>query len=104
MRVNSNLIELLSEGVLTLIVCQVVFWSIYKTNNHYPKAYGRVVGVFLVCYAICRFCVEYVKYYRGAKDYILEIFSFGQFFMIGFAIVGVIMILRSLAPRHHGRA
>lgn len=102
-RVNSNLIELVSEGVLTLIVCQVVFWSLYKKKNGYPHSHGRVVGVFLVCYAICRFGVEYFKYYRGARDYILDIFSFGQFFMIGFAIVGVIMILRSLPSRDHGR-
>lgn len=59
LRRNTNLIEWISEGLLLWICTSIIRWGAYRNSNQIKA--GKVVVVFMICYSIIRFCVEWFR-------------------------------------------
>jgi len=83
----SQLYEFALEGVLLWIIL-----NIYAAK---PRVTGAVSGMFLLCYGIFRFLVEYVREPDFGQGFIiLDWFTMGQLLSIPMIIIGAFFLLR----------
>jgi phosphatidylglycerol:prolipoprotein diacylglycerol transferase len=83
----SQLYEAALEGIVLGLVLAFAFW---KTRARYEP--GKLLGIFLVGYSLCRFCVEFVREpdrQLGVLDWGL---TMGQTLTLPLAIGGVYLI------------
>lgn len=78
----TQIYEALLEGILLFIIMQIAFKKSYK----YP---GLLSGIFLLCYGILRFLVEFLK---QADDGMVGPITMGQFLCIPMIFVGIVLL------------
>ena len=93
-RINTNLIEWLCEGVVLWIIGRSV-WRYYKDKEGYPS--GLITGIFMVGYGVMRGLLEQLRD-NPSTEYI-RWYNKSLLRMIVFVLVGCAVILQS---RHRG--
>ena len=90
----SQLYEGLCEGLLV----GLLLWVVYSMTRSRPLRTGRYAAIFLLGYAVSRFCLEYVRkpdeqFYKGSKDgTVLWGMTMGQTLTLAM-VVGALLIL-----------
>ncbi|UFX83283.1 prolipoprotein diacylglyceryl transferase [Candidatus Absconditicoccus praedator] len=83
-RVNTNIIEAILEGLVLFIAFLIIFFKKYVKNNFKP---GFIVALFLIFYSIFRFFAEFLRD-ESMVDYVW-IFTSSQWFMFLFFFSGL---------------
>lgn len=82
----------LYEGLLEGLVLFLLIW-LYSSKKRSP---GKVSGLFLLCYAVIRFLVEFVREPDAHLGYVLlDFITMGQMLSIPVALVGIWLFLRN---------
>lgn len=87
MRLNTNFLASFGEGLLILIMLQILFW----TRRKYGKMRAWILsGLFLILYSLIRFVLEYVRI-DSLDDYIAGLTS-TQWLSIVMVVIGAMLI------------
>ena len=92
----SQIYEALLEGIVLLAV---LAWAFWKTEARYQP--GKLVGIFLLGYGLCRFAVEY---FREADEQLMDFAArthlhMGQWLSLPMILGGVYLIATAKARR-----
>ncbi|MFN3244958.1 MAG: prolipoprotein diacylglyceryl transferase [Planctomycetota bacterium] len=88
----------LYEGICEGLLVGIALWILYSLTRSRPLRTGRYAAVFLLGYAVARFCLEYVRkpdeqFYEGANDgTVLFGMTMGQTLTLGM-VIGALLIL-----------
>ncbi len=85
----SQLYEAFLEGIVLFVLCNLLI-----RNVIFKKAPGKISGVFLLAYGICRTLVECVREPDGHLGYFLEILTWGQILTIPMIMGGLFLLFR----------
>ena len=83
----SQLYEALFEGLILFIIL------IYFRNKNYLKTPGLISGVFLTCYSLFRFVIEYFRLPDEQLGYLFFSLTMGQIISLIFFIIGIYFII-----------
>jgi len=88
----------LYEGICEGLLVGIALWILYSLTRSKPLRTGRYAAIFLLGYAVARFCLEYVRkpdeqFYDGSSDgTVLLGMTMGQTLTLGM-VVGALLIL-----------
>ncbi|PLX29465.1 MAG: prolipoprotein diacylglyceryl transferase [Alphaproteobacteria bacterium] len=85
----SQLYEAVLEGLLILIVLNVLFWRTRMIQRP-----GQLVGVGLMLYAGGRFVVEFFREPDAQLGFVWQMLTMGQILSIPYALLGLFLVLR----------
>lgn len=90
LRHPSQLYEALLEGLVT----GIVLWLVYRRRGAAAHREGGIAGLFLVCYAVARFVVEFYREPDSQLGTVLGPFSMGQVLSAVVFAGGLFLLLR----------
>lgn len=90
LRLNTNFLQAFGEGLLLLVINNIILRTRYMTRRFRP---GLISGVFLLGYGMVRFLVEYLKALPPAE--MRGPLSVSQRVMLGFIAAGSRLLWRS---------
>ena len=89
LRVNTNLLAAIGEGVFSLIIVASLFWSQIKKKAYTP---GKISAIFLARYSLVRFCLEMFRS-DSQREFIGRL-TISQWFFVLFFLLALIWLQR----------
>jgi phosphatidylglycerol:prolipoprotein diacylglycerol transferase len=89
----SQLYEAFLEGIVLLIVMQVLAW-----RSRRPEQRGRLGGVFLIGYALARIAVEFFREPDAQLGYLAGGITMGQLLSLPMLLAGLLLLAWSFRP------
>lgn len=89
LRINTNLISMLTEWLLLLSVTGAVMYTRIKKKIYHA---GQITWIFLLWYSSIRFFLEYIR--EDSQGEFLGTFTKSQWFFIWFFLLGIIILFR----------
>jgi phosphatidylglycerol---prolipoprotein diacylglyceryl transferase len=89
----SQLYEAFLEGIVLLIVMQVLAWRPRR-----PEQRGRLGGVFLIGYALARIAVEFFREPDAQLGYLAGGITMGQLLSLPMLLAGLLLLAWSFRP------
>ncbi len=90
-RINTNLLSIIFEGIFILIVQIFLFISMIKHRKYYR---GRLCASFVLMYSFFRFLFEFLR--NDSQNEIIGLLSKSQWFFLIFFIIGINIFRDSL--------
>lgn len=87
----SQLYEALSEGILMLIILNLLWRKEFVRNHH-----GIISSVFLIVYTLSRFCMEFFREPDEQIGFILGQNTLGQLLSLPFLFIGLYILNKSV--------
>lgn len=89
LRVNTNFLSIIFEGIFLLIITQSIFWYNLLKKHWKP---GMITGTFMIGYGIIRFILEYLR--QDSASQFIGIFSLSQYFLLIMISVGIRLLTK----------
>jgi prolipoprotein diacylglyceryltransferase len=87
LRINTNLLAMLFEGLLLLIGNSILFCKMIKKQIFHV---GKISSQFMIGYSVCRFFLEYLR--NDTQAEFVGMFTKSQWFFMGVFVIGIITI------------
>jgi prolipoprotein diacylglyceryltransferase len=89
LRVNTNMLAAIGEGLLLFAVGQYLLHRQKKTNTIQS---GQIAGTFLLWYSAIRFLLEYLR--QDSQAEFIAYFSKSQYFFLLFGCIGLLRLIK----------
>jgi prolipoprotein diacylglyceryltransferase len=97
LRINTNLLAMLFEGIALFVVNSLLFWKMVKKQIF---QIGKISSIFVIGYSAFRFLFEYLR--ADAQAEFVGIFTKSQrFFVVAFIVGWIFFFFSQRTAKHH---